>query len=765
MSWTPSFLKGSNVAKAENQPPVLPSPMVHEPLEKQVNATAEWANSEISDDAFLIEIHEKGHQPPPDRHERRGDDLGLNPSQARFCSTCRRLDFDAIFSAKPERSLTVEWETFRVLAHPSCPFCQFLVRTLNLSRDPLGAIPLAKDLEASLPRTILGRSDVFASYSVGKDSFRFGNRLSIQVADFDCPNHEGFSQVYILPYASANPGTTWADPHEHRDLFHGRRINPDFISLDMVSKWLRRCDEKHPSNVCRPGVHSKSHHAHHTGFRLLDVKSVCIVDPAPNERYVALSYVWGAGQLVLTKTNRASLVNPLALMAEISQLSRTVLDAIYLCRLIGERYLWVDALCIIQDENSDRNHQILHMDSIYRHAYFTIVAAAGDDCNSGLPGVPQMHERYLTQSMTTIKGAELITVQGSIVGDLSSSTWNSRGWTFQEGSLSGRCLIFLKDQVIFSCGVSVWLEDTHLEPCEDQSLSVLGYLHPRLDVEKLAHQSSEDIFMQQYEPLLGSYLRRHLSKDDDILNAFAGIATALQPYLGDSIAGLPEKYFTAAMTWRDLRSALSRREGFPSWSWSGWLHTEDSTVAFCSRETLSGIVPILFIWTRDPTGKVKMIQRRKLWGRLHASLRPHFALLDTNFVSAFFAALDRVDSPLYQSLNIIAFNTSSAHLFIVPRLEQAHESKESLTFNIINPNNQTILGAIMLRKEWARDQPALQQFIVIAQAMNRGQGPSLFIMLIEWVDDIAYRVNIATEAVAGRDWREASPQRIAIVLG
>lgn len=62
-------------------------------------------------------------------------------------------------------------------------------------------------------------------------------------------------------------------------------------------------------------------------------------------------------------------------------------DAMILCKEMGERYLWVDALCIIQDDSMDKEWQIARIGSIYSSAVFTIVAACGVDADAGLPGV------------------------------------------------------------------------------------------------------------------------------------------------------------------------------------------------------------------------------------------------------------------------------------------------------------------------------------------------------------------------------------------
>jgi hypothetical protein len=54
-------------------------------------------------------------------------------------------------------------------------------------------------------------------------------------------------------------------------------------------------------------------------------------------------------------------------------------------RLLGHRYLWVDALYIIQDDLADKAKQLPMMGMIYGSSTFTIMAAAGDSAEAGLP--------------------------------------------------------------------------------------------------------------------------------------------------------------------------------------------------------------------------------------------------------------------------------------------------------------------------------------------------------------------------------------------
>jgi hypothetical protein len=66
---------------------------------------------------------------------------------------------------------------------------------------------------------------------------------------------------------------------------------------------------------------------------------------------------------------------------------RTIEDAIAAVGLLEERYLWVDALCVVQDDDRARQAEINTMASIFSEATISIVAKQGDDANYGLRGL------------------------------------------------------------------------------------------------------------------------------------------------------------------------------------------------------------------------------------------------------------------------------------------------------------------------------------------------------------------------------------------
>lgn len=121
--------------------------------------------------------------------------------------------------------------------------------------------------------------------------------------------------------------------------------------------------------------------------RVIDVgckeeKTLRLYEPKEDERgrYTTLSYCWGSEpQFTTTLDSRAGLLQDMSKC----KLSQTHLDAIRVTRELGIRYLWIDALCIIQDSAVDKMIDIPNMSTIYRNSTITIAASEAKSAHSG----------------------------------------------------------------------------------------------------------------------------------------------------------------------------------------------------------------------------------------------------------------------------------------------------------------------------------------------------------------------------------------------
>lgn len=166
----------------------------------------------------------------------------------------------------------------------------------------------------------------------------------------------------------------------------------------------------------------------------------------PRPRFVALSYVWGEAYSGWKEDVSST---PTPMQGILLDLPLTIEDAITVTKALGFQYLWVDQYCIDQGDAEDKKRQVRYMDRIYQCADITIVAAAGDDCHYGIPGVGSRRRDVLDPLILN----DILTL-GICYREYcpwSSGRWHTRGWTFQEAHLSRRRLVFSDTGMHFEC--------------------------------------------------------------------------------------------------------------------------------------------------------------------------------------------------------------------------------------------------------------------------------------------------------------------------
>ncbi|KAK3489462.1 heterokaryon incompatibility protein-domain-containing protein [Neurospora hispaniola] len=104
------------------------------------------------------------------------------------------------------------------------------------------------------------------------------------------------------------------------------------------------------------------------------------MDKSERHGWCALSYVWG-GDVPLKTTKATQLAHKKRI--PLDTLPQTMKDAVYVCRGMAIRYLWIDALCIIQDDQEDLREEVSHMPKVYQYAALTISAASSRSIYDG----------------------------------------------------------------------------------------------------------------------------------------------------------------------------------------------------------------------------------------------------------------------------------------------------------------------------------------------------------------------------------------------
>ncbi|OWT42636.1 heterokaryon incompatibility protein (HET) domain-containing protein [Pochonia chlamydosporia 170] len=212
----------------------------------------------------------------------------------------------------------------------------------------------------------------------------------------------------------------------------------DEICVMNIRSWLAHCQVDTAHSKCRP---ASFHWPTFPGvqFRVIDVFRRCITVCPDGCQYLALSYVWGGvdqPKLILEVLDR--LMQEGGLDVIWTRIPQTVRDAIAFCQQIGERYLWVDALCIIQDYPRDMRLSILRMRQVYAAAKCTLGAISASSA-----------EASILNNFTTHKWT-CLTVE-SLHKLIEKSPWSQRAWCYQEKVLSRRMIFFTTDGLYMQC--------------------------------------------------------------------------------------------------------------------------------------------------------------------------------------------------------------------------------------------------------------------------------------------------------------------------
>jgi hypothetical protein len=256
-----------------------------------------------------------------------------------------------------------------------------------------------------------------------------------------------------------------AGPSKSRPLGVSLKIVSDSRSeaaFDRAAKWLSHCLDQDSS--CKPP------NSTFKPRRLLNVGSsenafqMFLYEPKDPLFYVCLSYCWGSDSddvFKTTKTNLRSHYNGI----QFSSLPQTLRDGVIVCRKLEITSLWVDSLCIIQDDVDDdwllESSQML---DIYANSHFTIIAREPASCKVGfLGGQRYGSAEWQRQSYAEIPdnhGPQVFIRAGRV--NFGACSLDKRGWCFQEGIMPNRKLIFDSNEMAWECSRRRICECGHL---------------------------------------------------------------------------------------------------------------------------------------------------------------------------------------------------------------------------------------------------------------------------------------------------------------
>ncbi|KAF2107854.1 heterokaryon incompatibility protein-domain-containing protein [Lophiotrema nucula] len=509
-------------------------------------------------------------------------------TESRSCSICEKLE-DMLMAATNEDGFgpAITLGRYEAVMNEVCTYCR-----------PIFA------LSSDVP-TGIDANDIITV-----------ERLDVALGDI-CIRFESEREIKETLYLARS--RNYEEKHQCTS-FKGLTLDQDWTNIDWLRDCINNCFSKHGMECeirsSRPPLRIRP-------MWLIDIKHMCITSATNVMRYYALSYVWGQTEMLqLTSTNVEQLQWKKSLISSTyrNTLPDTIMHAIQLVQLLGGNYLWVDSLCIVQDDESEAHQQINSMASIYANADVTIVAKEGKDAHHGLPGIKDVSPpRTGVQRVHRIAGRiEVIEPQLRVTR---SFPWDTRGWTFQEDKLSTRKIIFTDTLVQWRCSYR-WAEDY---------VTMSGW---RVREEQDFTCSAWPNFTE-YCQLVYDYNQRALTYAEDALRAFAGVTTTLSySFEGGFLAGLPELFFDAALLWdsfggeRRKASSPSEDHFLPSWTWAGrrnagyrpnhvadyhiprFLETGSSEWRMARAYNL--VSRVLWYSSETPTGRKKLLESNSL---------------------------------------------------------------------------------------------------------------------------------------------------------
>lgn len=346
--------------------------------------------------------------------------------------------------------------------------------------------------------------------------------------------------------------------------------------FDWAVRWIGECQKQHTG--CDNKFIPESS-KHYLPLRLLNVGdhddetislklSSQLEGEIPRD-YIALSHCWGeAVNVTLTKSNAAKMAN-----LQIKSLSKNFQHAVQITRALKVRYLWIDSLCIVQDDDGEWESQSANMGLVYANAKCVISASASRDSNGGCFMPKDLFRddctlRGSSQRSISVKSSDNESFAASLklFKDKAENTvLSTRAWAFQERYLARRVLHFCEGVVFFECNDLV-VRDGHRRSGWEYPVRAGvrsdGTLHPPEEYE--AVQQPIERFMTAQNPTKRGRFRAALRQQPSVNPDYAAQQKQLRKLLAMSARSGMRGAFE--LLWRFKGTTLAEKVEFhQSW--------------------------------------------------------------------------------------------------------------------------------------------------------------------------------------------------------
>jgi Heterokaryon incompatibility protein (HET) len=379
------------------------------------------------------------------------------------------------------------------------------------------------------------------------------------------PAGSGLSTITLfIPYTGSP--RIWGPVSYGRDILENRRNG----YAEIISEWMKDCNEKHDKCIKTIGP---------LPTRVLDVGVVgddqvkLHISRGESEPYLALSYCWGKEPFI--RSTEATLLDRQKGIP-IGDLPPALIDAVQVTRALKIRYLWVDALCIIQDSSSDWRREAGRMDEVYKGAYAVLSAVKSKNVHESFLDArrsdpPSVNISALTSALESLPPIHSgsFRVHNDFTSYLSDTLARSEGnlrtraWVFQEKLLASRTIYFNDTELSWECANGLRCECMELD--DDPQYGKWDF------TSNLEAEREDSGSYKSWAKIVRYFTVRDLTYETDRLPALSGVVKQMQAHgAGPYTAGLWRKTLCQDLLWQtghhDAHQRAVPYRG-PSWSW------------------------------------------------------------------------------------------------------------------------------------------------------------------------------------------------------
>jgi hypothetical protein len=560
-----------------------------------------------------------------------------------YCSTCENIVHEAecmlndidVDNAKRQFNRIDQW-VFNAELRRSCHMCALLLRTIP-HRSLIENLVDDRKMETSYQLSLNQGSSLFhkvVTITILSENFE-------PFAESHVIFCEGLFSLYVPSISSVLTTMVDGKRKDFKEQIHTMTWSSHTVY--QVREWLKSCAESHPqctgsrSKLDNPNRRPLPSRLLDTGPPLLhgedistaDMDSLslesnsylhlCDTESFPTDtKYLTLSHRWSNPPAVtLNNATAEQFRSSIPISEMLKPEAATLKQAVHVTRCLGFRYLWIDALCINQEEEQDKQHEISLMGEIYAGSELNLAATAASSGSDGLFHVRNPMEVEPFRKRVRLHGdtdwirGDTIVYTANFDGQVDTAPLNRRGWVFQERLLAHRVLHFARDQVYWTCSSLLAAE---VMPYGNPALKILfGEEIRRWHLEIPLGQISFRNYRGTWAKLIESYSITSVTFPQDKLMAISAISRKMCKIRNlsprDYLAGLWRQDLPAQLLWVVRNPWRTKPELLPyiapSWSWASLL----TTGVYWGLSRLGNIVADLVdvsvsLKTTDPYGEL-----------------------------------------------------------------------------------------------------------------------------------------------------------------